>query len=119
MDSKEKGTRGRKKKDAAYVEEWGEDDMIAMENKKASRSRMGNSGNVNEKQKETQHDVFKLEESVPASEVQENVKTFITHNKGAKWELMKAPEKTPKGRSTRCYVEDGCSLHLEIYSHMG
>ena len=32
---------------------------------------------------------------------------------------MKAPEKTPKGRNTRCYVEDGCSLHLEIYSHMG
>ena len=119
MDNKERGNRGRKKKDANYIEEWGEDDMIAMENKKASKSRMGNAGNVNEKQKETQHEVFKLEESVPASEVQENVKTFITHNKGAKWDLIKAPEHKLNGKSYRCFIEDGCSLHLEIYSHMG
>ena len=54
-----------------------------------------------------------------ASEVQENVKTYITHNKGGKWELIKAPELSGRGRKTGCYVEDGCSLHLEIYSHMG
>lgn len=93
--------------------------MIAVENAKASKSRMGNTGNTNKKQQEVQHEVFKLEDSIPASEVQENVRTFITHNKGGKWELVKAPEKTIRGKNTKCFVEDGCSLHLEIYSHMG
>ena len=79
---------------------------------------MGNMGNTNRKQRETQDNIGPPE-GVPAREVQENVKTFITHNKGAKWELMKAPEKKPNGRNTKCFVEDGCSLHLEIYSHMG
>jgi len=51
--------------------------------------------------------------------VQENVKTYITHNKGGKWELIKAPEVTMAGKKSTCYIEDGCSLHLEIYSHMG
>ena len=80
---------------------------------------MGASGNVNKKQEQTEHEVFKLEDSVPASEVQENVRTYITHNKGAKWELISAPERNAKGKNTRCFKEDGCSLHLEIYSHMG
>lgn len=57
-------------------------------------------------------------ESVPASEVQESVKTYITHNKGGKWELIRAPE-VIHGQRTNCYIEEGCSLHLEIYSHMG
>lgn len=60
-----------------------------------------------------------MEENVAASEVQENVKTFITHNKGGKWELIKAPETRKNGKSGHCFIEDGCSLHLEIYSHMG
>lgn len=56
---------------------------------------------------------------MPASEVQENVRTFITHNKGAKWDLLRAPSSTSKNNKIDCYIEDGCSLHLEIYSHMG
>jgi hypothetical protein len=32
-----------------FEEEWGEEDMIAMENKKASNSRMGNNNNTNKK----------------------------------------------------------------------
>ena len=43
----------------------------------------------------------------------------MTHNKGAKWELLRAPSVTSKGKSIDCYVEDNCSLHLEIYSHKG
>ena len=57
--------------------------------------------------------------SIPAKEVEQHVKTLITHNKGGKWELLKAPEKFGNGQSTNCYLEDGCSLHLEIYSHQG
>lgn len=57
---------------------------------------------------------------MPASEVQEHVRTYITHNKGGKWELIKAPvDPNLKGKIGTCYIEDGCSLHLEIYSHSG
>lgn len=47
------------------------------------------------------------------------MRTYITHNKGGKWELIKAPDTFPNGKRTGCYLEDNCSLHLEIYSHMG
>ena len=57
--------------------------------------------------------------SIPAKEVEQHVKTYITHNKGGKWDLIKAPEKFGNSQSTNCYLEDGCSLHLEIYSHQG
>lgn len=61
--------------------------------------------------------MYKLAEAVSTSEIEKNVKTFITHNKGGKWELIKAPDNVKSGH--HCYIEDGCSLHLEIYSHMG
>ena len=35
---------------------------------------------------------------------------------GGRWELLKAPEVSLDGKSTACYIEDGCSLHLELYS---
>ena len=99
--------------------EWSESDMIAEEEKKAGRSRMSN-GNINKKQQETNQQVFSFEESIPTQEVEQHVRTMITHNKGGKWELIKAPDNYPGGRqSTKCYLEDGCSLHLEIYSHQG
>jgi len=47
------------------------------------------------------------------------VRTYITHNKGGKWELLRAPTQTSKGAPIDCHIEDDCSLHLEIYSHMG
>jgi hypothetical protein len=34
------------------------------------------------------------------------VKTYITHNKGGKWELLKAPERLASGKATKCYLED-------------
>jgi len=75
--------------------------------------------NMNSKQGTTEDQIFKIAESVPAYEVQENVRTFITHNKGGTWELIKAPETSFGGKKAACYIEDGCSLHLEIYSHKG
>ena len=33
--------------------------------------------------------------------------------------MIKAPEVTLSGKKSSCYIEDNCSLHLEIYSHMG
>ena len=98
--------------------EWDEADMIAEEARHTRNSRMGGS-NRGAKQAQTEDQIYKIAESIPAQEVQENVKTYITHNKGGKWELIKAPEITMKGKKTTCYIEDGCSLHLEIYSHQG
>jgi hypothetical protein len=40
----------------------------------------------------------------------------ITHDKGATWSAIKAPEYI-NGKPTKCYTEDGCSLHLSIYSN--
>lgn len=33
--------------------------------------------------------------------------------------MLKAPEKDSNELSTKCYLEDGCSLHLQIYSSNG
>lgn len=63
--------------------------------------------------------MHRIAESVAANEVETHVRTMITHNKGASWEVVKAPLKTSKGKSIQCFSEDGCSLHLEIYSSAG
>ena len=97
--------------------EFDEEDMIAEEEKKASKSRMFANGGVNKKQQEVQDRGY-VDMSIPAQEVEQHVKTYITHNKGGKWELIRAPEKL-NGAKQNCYLEDGCSLHLEIYSHQG
>ena len=47
----------------------------------------------------------------------QKIKTYITHNKGASWELIKAPEQDMSGKTTDCFMEDGCSLHLQMYSN--
>lgn len=47
------------------------------------------------------------------------MRTFITHNKGGKWELIKAPTEDSEGKKIDCYIEEGCSLNLEIYSSNG
>jgi len=40
------------------------------------------------------------------------IKTYITHNKGSSWELLRAPTVDLKGAATNCFQEDHCSLHL-------
>jgi len=80
---------------------------------------MQNSGGMNAKQATTNTQVHRIAESVAATEVETHVRTMITHNKGASWDVVKAPLKTSKGKSIQCLREDGCSLHLEIYSSSG
>lgn len=48
---------------------------------------------------------------------QNKIKTYMTHNKGSSWELIRAPEVDLKGKNTNCFLEDHCSLHLQMYSH--
>lgn len=49
----------------------------------------------------------------------EKIKTYITHNKGSTWELIPAPPDDMNGKATKCFTEEGCSLHLNIYSNIG
>lgn len=47
-----------------------------------------------------------------SKDLEKNIKTFITHNKGGKWELIKSPTEDSEGKKINCYVEDDCSLNL-------
>ena len=51
--------------------------------------------------------------------LEDNIKTYVTFNKGGKWDLIKAPERDANGKTKKCYVESGCSLHLQMYSNNG
>lgn len=46
------------------------------------------------------------------AEFNNKVKTYITHNKGADWQLIRAPDVDLRGKNTNCFLEDSCSLHL-------
>lgn len=41
-----------------------------------------------------------------------NIRTVITYNKGSKWSLLNPPTKDSQGKSTDCFVSQGCSLHI-------
>jgi len=52
------------------------------------------------------------------SDFDTKVKTYMSHNKGASWNLLDAPLKDVHGRTLHCYQSDGaCSLHLHMYSN--
>lgn len=89
--------------------------MITEEAKKSRMQRPGLE-NTSRKQSNTMREASRIPDSIPQEEVFDNVKTYITHNKGAKWELIRAPTQTSKGSPIDCNVEDDCSLHLEVYS---
>lgn len=78
-------------------------------------------GMLNAKQQQTRHDE-KKNLGLSRSSIggfRDNIKTYISHNKGAFWELIRAPETDMKGKSTKCFLEDGCSLHFNIYNRLG
>lgn len=112
-DNRKTGGSAKNKK----IGEFDESDIYEYEEKKNSKNRMGH--NQNAKQTKTQYEMTKMEDTVPGSIVQQAVRTYITHNKGASWELIASPHQTPEGKPIDCYVEDGCSINLEIYSHNG
>ena len=77
----------------------------------------GNNGVLNSKQQKTRQSVTKNTEETKTYE--DLVKTYITHNKGGKWETLKAPVEDSEGNALKCYQEEQCSLHLQIYSSNG
>lgn len=44
------------------------------------------------------------------------LKSMITHNDGAQWALLPAPQKDAKGNDLKCDAKNSCSLHLHAYT---
>jgi len=76
---------------------------------------------MNAKQQATRHDERKNLGTARNSIIgfRDNIKTYISHNKGAFWELIRAPEHDMKNKPSKCFLEDGCSLHFNIYNRLG
>lgn len=49
-------------------------------------------------------------------DLDEKIKTYITHNKGSEWGLIRAPDVDLRGKPTNCYLEDHCSLHIQMFA---
>ena len=95
---------------------WDQADMVAEEARRNRHTGAGIAhGSMNSKQMETDMSMHHIH--TPIEEIQDNIRTYITHNMGGRWELIKAPEISYGGKRTACYIEDGCSLHLELYSN--
>lgn len=75
---------------------------------------MSNSGSANKKQLISSKDAGYKD---TLDQYFDKIKSYVTHNKGSTWELIRAPEKDMNGNSFQCYIEDDCSLHLQMYSH--
>mmetsp|Transcript_29704 Transcript_29704/g.45285 ORF Transcript_29704/g.45285 Transcript_29704/m.45285 type:complete len:857 (-) Transcript_29704:59-2629(-) len=102
-------------RNAGQLREITEDDILAEEASQAEHQRMGSG--MSKKQGETHQDTMRGHSQEEIEAFDHKIKSYITHNKGASWELIKAPEKDMKGKHTDCFLEDGCSLHLNMYSN--
>lgn len=103
------------------ITDFNEADLEAEDERKSVGSRMGRGPSVSSSSKNQRQEIIeqKQEKNIDARAIEKEVRTYITHNKGGKWELIPAPSKNSAGDNIECFIEDGCSLHLEIYSHMG
>lgn len=113
-----KAVRDQKSYRKADYKEFDEVDIIAEENKKG-RMQSRASAATNGKTSISSRDVQRIPDSIPEDEVYGHVRSYITHNKGATWDLIRPPTVTSRGNPIDCHVEDECSLHIEIYSHNG
>jgi hypothetical protein len=108
-------------KAAGHLREITEDDIANEEQAQSERSRERmSSTSGSKKQAQTAKEGRKRSnrgEMDYLESFNEKIKTYITHNKGSSWELIRPPEKDMRGRSVGCYTEDGCSLHLQMYSN--
>lgn len=94
------------------------DESTMMQQRLDKMRRSQQQSNINKKQQQTRESVQK--DGLESGEGSSNkIRTLITHNKGGKWELIKAPSKDSENNNIECFLEEGCSLNLEIYSSNG
>jgi hypothetical protein len=85
------------------------------ENKISSRMSSGrDTAGMNKNQIASKLSISKagVDEDGNLEDFENKIKTYISHNKGASWELIRAPQVDLKGQATNCFTEDHCSLHL-------
>jgi len=104
---------------AGELREITEDDISNEEENVAERSRMSTSGSMNHKQSQTAKEGRKKSRGglERLESFKDKIKTYITHNKGSSWELIRAPDQDMRGKNINCFIEDGCSLHLQMYTN--
>lgn len=73
-----------------------EDDILLKMHEKDEHSRMSNSGTSNKKQLISSKDAGYKD---TLDQYFDKIKTYVTHNKGSTWELVKAPEKDMNGNA--------------------
>ena len=100
---------------AGKLREITEEDIAEATQAHGEHSRM--SVGTNKKQANTEAKTLESWKTKRLDQFMDQIKTYITHNKGASWELIRAPETDMNGKSLSCHVEDGCSLHLHMYSN--
>jgi hypothetical protein len=100
------------------IKKVSEEDVKREENKISSKMAGGRDSSMNKNQLASKLSISKagLEEG-ELKDFKDKIKTYISHNKGASWELIRAPQVDLKGAATNCFTEDHCSLHLQMYSH--
>ncbi len=91
--------------------EFTQEEVMANMADKMKRSQEA-STNINKKQMKTKLSIQKDGDEFSAKDLEKNIKTFITHNKGGKWEVIKAPTEDSEGKKIDCYVEENCGLNL-------
>lgn len=98
---------------AGHLREVTEEDIREEEITQGERSRM-RGANQNANQRLTNNNMKKINrgELEELESFDQKIKTYISHNKGASWELIRPPESDMRGKPTNCFTEDGCSLHL-------
>lgn len=104
-------------KNAGELREITEEDIEDVEQAKNDRTRM-EGGSMNSKQRATRKEGNRKDrQRTELANFDEKIKSYISHNKGSSWELIRAPEVDMRGKPVSCYAEDGCSLHINMYSN--
>jgi len=105
---------------AGHLREVTEDDIREEEAAQAERTRMSSGANASRSQMLTNSDARRKTNRGKLEELEafgQKIKSYISHNKGASWELIRPPEADMRGKPTNCFLEDNCSLHLQMYSN--
>jgi hypothetical protein len=112
------GTLKKGEKLGGGIKKVTDEDVKREETKITSKMSGGRDSNMNKNQIASKLSISKsgVEEG-ELKDFNNKIKTYITHNKGSTWELVRAPQVDLKGSATNCFLEDHCSLHLQMYSH--
>jgi hypothetical protein len=91
-----------------------------LKNKAAIATKRSNRGNTKGGSKNnagsTSSTKTRYAESLTKKQIKTPMKTYISMNRGGSWSLLAPPDKTARGKSIKCKVQNGCSLHLHSYS---